>query len=143
MKLRLLTVPILCLGAACGAGESVADRGGPTALGAGSPTEDPFRQPREQMVESGIVAWGIRDLAIVEVMGEVPRHEFVPVDYLDQAYENHPLPIGYGQTISQPYIVALMTEALDFVTGDKILEIGTGSGYQAAVLATLGAQVYT
>ncbi|MGH2628700.1 MAG: protein-L-isoaspartate(D-aspartate) O-methyltransferase [Anaerolineales bacterium] len=114
-----------------------------TAEGTGAPTEDPFREARERMVESGIVAWGIRDLAIVEVMGEVPRHEFVPGEYLGQAYENHPLPIGYGQTISQPYIVALMTEALDFVTGDKILEIGTGSGYQAAVLATLGAEVYT
>lgn len=151
MKLRLLGMPLLWLAAACAAAESVADRagpsaqdaGGPTPPEAGPPTEDTFRTARERMVESGLVAWGIHDLAIVEVMGEVPRHEFVPVEYLDQAYENHPLPIGYGQTISQPYIVALMTEALDFVTGDKILEIGTGSGYQAAVLAALGAQVYT
>ncbi len=135
MKLQSLAVPLLWLAAACGAAETVPDRGGPT--------EDLFRQARENMVESGIVAWGIRDPAIVEAMGQVPRHEFVPVEYIDQAYENHPLPIGYGQTISQPYIVALMTEALDFVAGDKILEIGTGSGYQAAVLAALGAEVYT
>ena len=71
-------------------------------------------------------------------MRTVPRHEFVPNDLLAQAYENHPLPIGYGQTISQPYIVAWMTELLELKPGEKVLEIGTGSGYQAAVLAELG-----
>ena len=76
-------------------------------------------------------------------MNTVPRHLFVPQDYLDQAYEDHPLPIGYGQTISQPYIVALMTEKLKVKRGDKVLEIGTGSGYQAAVLAHLGVEMYS
>src|SRR3972149_6544774 len=71
-------------------------------------------------------------------MRAVPRHEFVPPEYLDQAYDNHPLPIGYGQTISQPYIVAWMTELLELQPGEKVLEIGTGSGYQAAILAELG-----
>ncbi|NIS82381.1 MAG: protein-L-isoaspartate(D-aspartate) O-methyltransferase [Anaerolineales bacterium] len=95
------------------------------------------------MVRTGIVGWGITDPAVIEVMGNVPRHAFVPEEYLSQAYNNHPLPIGYGQTISQPYIVALMTEALDLENGDRVLEIGTGSGYQAAVLAELGIDVYT
>jgi protein-L-isoaspartate(D-aspartate) O-methyltransferase len=76
-------------------------------------------------------------------MGDVPRHDFVMPEYLGQAYENHPLPIGYGQTISQPYIVALMTESLELEPGEKVLEVGTGSGYQAAVLAELEVQVYT
>ncbi len=76
-------------------------------------------------------------------MRAVRRHEFVPAEYLGQAYENHPLPIGYGQTISQPYIVALMTQELDLEPGDRVLEIGTGSGYQAAVLAELDVEVYS
>ena len=80
---------------------------------------------------------------VLDAMNTVPRHLFVPQDYLDQAYEDHPLPIGYGQTISQPYIVALMTEKLKVKRGDKVLEIGTGSGYQAAVLAHLGVEVYS
>jgi protein-L-isoaspartate(D-aspartate) O-methyltransferase len=80
---------------------------------------------------------------VIDVMGTVPRHEFVPEEYLHLAYENHPLPIGYGQTISQPYIVALMTQELGVEAGDRVLEIGTGSGYQAAVLAELGLEVYT
>ena len=80
---------------------------------------------------------------VLDAMDTVPRHEFVPEDYLDQAYEDHPLPIGYGQTISQPYIVALMTEKLKVKRGDKVLEIGTGSGYQAAVLAHLGVEMYS
>lgn len=98
---------------------------------------------RERMVKTGVVGWGITDEAVVKAMGEVPRHEFVPPEYFNQAYENFPLPIGYGQTISQPYIVALMTQELDVSEGDRVLEIGTGSGYQAAVLAQLGIEVYT
>ena len=98
---------------------------------------------REKMVKTGVVGWGITDEAVVKAMGEVPRHEFVPPEYFNQAYENFPLPIGYGQTISQPYIVALMTQELDVSEGDRVLEIGTGSGYQAAVLAQLGIEVYT
>jgi protein-L-isoaspartate(D-aspartate) O-methyltransferase len=80
---------------------------------------------------------------VLDAMNTVPRHSFVPQEYLDQAYEDHPLPIGYGQTISQPYIVALMTEKLKVKRGDKVLEIGTGSGYQAAVLAHIGMEVYS
>jgi protein-L-isoaspartate(D-aspartate) O-methyltransferase len=104
---------------------------------------DVYQQERTRMVQEGIVAWGIEDPAIIRVMGEVPRHEFVPEELLDMAYENVPLPIGYGQTISQPYIVALMTQELGVSAGDRVLEIGTGSGYQAAVLAELGVKVYT
>ncbi|MCU0519967.1 MAG: protein-L-isoaspartate(D-aspartate) O-methyltransferase [Anaerolineae bacterium] len=92
------------------------------------------------MVRSTIGARGVTDADILEAMRRVPRHRFVPPSYLDQAYEDHPLPIGYGQTISQPYIVAWMTELLALQPGEKVLEIGTGSGYQAAVLAELGRQ---
>jgi protein-L-isoaspartate(D-aspartate) O-methyltransferase len=81
------------------------------------------------------------DPAVLAAMGRVPRHEFVPAEYLDQAYEDRPLPIGLGQTISQPYIVALMTSLLGVEKGDSVFELGTGSGYQAAVLAELGAEV--
>jgi protein-L-isoaspartate(D-aspartate) O-methyltransferase len=105
--------------------------------------EDTYAAARHQMVARGIVGWGIDDPAVIGVLGEMPRHIFVPAAYLDEAYDNHPLPIGYGQTISQPYIVALMTQELGVEPGDRILEIGTGSGYQAAVLAALGAEVYT
>jgi protein-L-isoaspartate(D-aspartate) O-methyltransferase len=104
---------------------------------------DDFKEARERMVRRGVVGWGIMDEAVVEAMGEVPRHEFVPPEYVDQAYDNNPLPIGYGQTISQPYIVALMTQELNVSKGDRVLEIGTGSGYQAAVLAQLDVEVYT
>jgi protein-L-isoaspartate(D-aspartate) O-methyltransferase len=95
------------------------------------------------MVQTGIVGWGIEDPAVIEAMGRVPRHRFVPEEFLDEAYDNHPLPIGYGQTISQPYIVALMTQELGVSPGERVLEIGTGSGYQAAVLAELGVEVYS
>jgi len=110
------------------------------------PTDQPtdaYAAARQRMVESGIIAYGIEDQAVIEVMGRVPRHEFVPEAYLEQAYANHPLPIGYGQTISQPLIVALMTQELDLQPGQKVLEIGTGSGYQAAILAELGVDVYS
>jgi protein-L-isoaspartate(D-aspartate) O-methyltransferase len=83
------------------------------------------------------------DQSVLAVMQQVPRHEFVPEEVREEAYENRPLPIGYGQTISQPYIVALMTDLLDPDKGDIVLEVGTGSGYQAAVLAPLVDRVYT
>lgn len=109
-----------------------------------SPTPDPYLRQRLEMVEKTIVARGVSDPDVLRAMRTVPRHLFVPEAYRDQAYEDHPLPIGYGQTISQPYIVAWMTELLELQPGDKVLEIGTGSGYQAAVLAELGyVDVYT
>ncbi len=86
---------------------------------------------------------GIRDEAVLEAIARVPRERFVPPAWRDAAYADHPLPIGEGQTISQPYIVALMTQALHLKPGEKVLEIGTGSGYQTAILAELGADLYT
>lgn len=105
---------------------------------------DQYAQPRQIMVEDTIEARGISDPNVLRAMRTVPRHEFVPDDYLKFSYADDPLPIGYGQTISQPYIVAWMTELLELERGDRVLEIGTGSGYQAAVLAEIeGIEVYT
>ena len=103
----------------------------------------PFDEQRTAMVEQQIAARDVSDPDILEAMRTVPRHLFVPDQYLDQAYADHPLPIGFGQTISQPYIVALMTEKSGVKQSDKVLDVGTGSGYQAAVLAQLGAEVYS
>lgn len=99
---------------------------------------DPYFQKRQDMVDKTILARGVSDPKVLEAMRAVPRHLFVPLDYLDFAYNDNPLPIGYGQTISQPYMVALMTDLLELTPGEKVLEIGTGSGYQAAILAALG-----
>jgi protein-L-isoaspartate(D-aspartate) O-methyltransferase len=96
---------------------------------------------REQMVSQQIEARGVKDSLVLESMRTVPRHLFVPENYRDAAYQDSPLPIGDSQTISQPYIVALMTELLEVGKGGKVLEIGTGSGYQAAVLAAMGVDV--
>lgn len=98
---------------------------------------------RLEMVRLQIKNRGIKDKDVIAAMEKVPRHEFVLPEYLDQAYEDHPLPIGYGQTISQPYIVAVMTELLRLHSGSRVLEIGAGSGYQAAILAELTPHVYT
>jgi len=106
-------------------------------------TADPYQSLREKMVDFHIEERGVVDPAVLQAMRTVPRHEFVLPDYLDQAYADHPLPIGCGQTISQPYIVAAMTELLRLKRGDKVLEIGLGSAYQAAVLAELTDQVYS
>jgi protein-L-isoaspartate(D-aspartate) O-methyltransferase len=105
--------------------------------------KDFFAEARMNMVDVQIIPRGIHDARVIAAMSNVPRHHFVPEEYRSQAYEDHPLPIGHGQTISQPYIVALMTEQLALQPGEKVLEIGTGSGYQAAVLAELSNQVYT
>jgi len=104
---------------------------------------DPFASDRQRMVEYQLRGRGIRDGRVLDAMARVPRHEFVPERFQAQAYEDHPIPIGYGQTISQPYIVALMLEALALEPTDKVLEIGTGSGYQTALLAELAASVYS
>lgn len=95
------------------------------------------------MVAEQIAARGVSDPRVLAAMRRVPRHEFVPAELRAHAYEDHPLPIGEGQTISQPYIVALMTELASVRSGSKVLEIGTGSGYQAAVLAELAGEVYS
>src|SRR5262245_61626963 len=102
-----------------------------------------FARAREAMVASQIEARGVRDPATLDAMRKVPRHLFVPKDARGVAYEDHPLAIGHGQTISQPYIVAFMTEAAELRPGETVLEIGTGSGYQAAVLAHVASRVYT
>lgn len=104
---------------------------------------DKYGIERKNMVDTQLKTRDIRDDKVLVVMERVERHKFVPANLIGQAYEDHPLPIGYGQTISQPYIVALMTQNLDVRTEDKVLEIGTGSGYQAAVLAELVKDVYT
>lgn len=113
--------------------------------GAAQPTpaaeEAVYAGARARMVRKQIAARGITNPRVLEAMGRVPRHEFVPAELRSRAYEDGPLPIGHGQTISQPYIVAFMTEALDPKPTDRVLEIGTGSGYQAAVLAGLVAEV--
>jgi protein-L-isoaspartate(D-aspartate) O-methyltransferase len=98
---------------------------------------------RARMVREQLVARGITEARVLEAMARVPRHEFVPAGPRGEAYEDWPLPIGHGQTISQPYIVAFMTAALEPKAEDRVLEIGTGSGYQAAVLSGLVAEVYT
>jgi len=104
---------------------------------------DEFAILRKRMVEEQIIARGIRDPRVLAAMGSVPRHCFVAADDLAWAYADGPLPIGYGQTISQPYIVALMTDLLELQPTDRVLEVGGGCGYQAAVLGELTAEVHT
>lgn len=104
---------------------------------------DFFRAQRERMVRTQLADRGIRDLRVLAAMREVPRHEFVLESFQGDAYEDHPLPIGAGQTISQPYIVALMLEHLGLQATDRILEVGTGSGYVAALLSRMCAEVYS
>jgi protein-L-isoaspartate(D-aspartate) O-methyltransferase len=105
--------------------------------------EDAYASARARMVREQIEARGVRDPRVLDALRRVPRHELVPVDQRELAYEDRPLPIGRGQTISQPYVVAAMTEALALKGPERVLEIGTGSGYQAAVLALLSRQVYS
>ncbi len=102
-----------------------------------------FTTMRERMVEDQIARRGVRDREVIRAMSSVPRHRFVPKGLINKAYDDTPLPIGYGQTISQPYIVAYMTEIIKADRGDTVLEIGTGSGYQAAVLSAVAGKVYT
>ncbi|MCL6465934.1 MAG: protein-L-isoaspartate(D-aspartate) O-methyltransferase [candidate division WOR-3 bacterium] len=106
-------------------------------------TLDEFVLKRTRMVEEQIVARGVRDKRVLEAMRKVPRHLFVPEGFVHQAYDDNPLPIGQGQTISQPYIVAAMSEALQVEKNHRVLEIGTGSGYQTAILAELAQMVWT
>ena len=105
--------------------------------------EDKFKAKRLKMVKNYILGWGIEDKKVLAAMRNVPRHKFVDASLRNSAYENRPLPIDCGQTISQPYIVALMTELLELKKTDKVLEVGTGSGYQGAVLAEIVEEVHT
>jgi protein-L-isoaspartate(D-aspartate) O-methyltransferase len=121
---------ILALLVATGCGQS------PTPVG-------DLARERQRMVQEQLMPRGIREASVLAAMAKVPREEFVPADSRTASYEDGPLPIGYGQTISQPYIVAFMTEQLRPKPSDRLLEVGTGSGYQAAILAELVADVYT
>ncbi len=105
--------------------------------------DDDIRKKIEMMIEKQIVARGVSDERVLDAFRHVRRDQFVPADFKSQAFEDYPLPIGYNQTISQPYIVALMTELLELDGSEKVLEIGTGSGYQAAILAECAKVVYT
>ncbi|MDF1561512.1 MAG: protein-L-isoaspartate(D-aspartate) O-methyltransferase [Deltaproteobacteria bacterium] len=115
----------------------------PAASGEPAGKKDASAAARSSMVRSQIEERGIDDPRVLVAMREVPRHRFVPPAYRAEAHADHPLPIGHGQTISQPYIVALMSQAAGIEPGDRVLEVGTGSGYQAAVLARMGAEVYS
>jgi protein-L-isoaspartate(D-aspartate) O-methyltransferase len=109
----------------------------------GAGKEDPYLEKRREMVRDQIEKEGISDPRVLAAMREVPRHLLVPPELRTLAYEPRPLPIGEGQTISQPYVVAFMTEILQLKAGDRVLEVGTGSGYQAAVAAKIAGEVYT
>jgi protein-L-isoaspartate(D-aspartate) O-methyltransferase len=122
---------------------SVLDLPVPTFTPLAPSVEEAFARKRERMVIETIERRGVTDEDVLNAMRTIPRHLFVPEGDQDYAYGDHPLPIGYGQTISQPYIVALMTELLEPQPGDRVLEVGTGSGYQAAVLSRLVGDVYT
>jgi protein-L-isoaspartate(D-aspartate) O-methyltransferase len=111
--------------------------------GQNTPPVSDFAAQRQLMVQQQLVARDIKDERVLAAMGKVPREEFVPPDLRTETYEDGPLPIGHGQTISQPYIVAFMTQQLRPQTSDRVLEIGTGSGYQAAILAELVKEIYS
>ncbi len=127
--MRLATLTLACFGLLAAAAESRA--------------QDAMGRERRAMVQQQIAGRGVSDTATLRAMLTVPRHEFVPAELRSSAYADHPLPIGYGQTISQPYIVGYMTELLGLSRTSRVLEIGTGSGYQAAILAEIAGEVYT
>jgi protein-L-isoaspartate(D-aspartate) O-methyltransferase len=108
-----------------------------------SRAQDGMADRRESMVSTQIAGRGISDEKILAAMRKVPREKFIPEDLKDYAYGDYPVPIGYGQTISQPYIVAYMTQAVKIAPGDRVLEVGTGSGYQAAIIAEIAEEVFT
>jgi protein-L-isoaspartate(D-aspartate) O-methyltransferase len=141
---RALIAAVLALGA-CRA-EQQAPPPEPAAAApapARASADEAWAAAREAMVRRTIAARGVTDPDVLDAMRRVPRHELVPAALRDRAYEDRPLPIGFDQTISQPYIVAAMTEAAQVAPGERVLEVGTGSGYQAAVLAEMGADVYS
>ena len=149
---RVLAVAGMFILPVLGAGlQSTCSNGDPTPVAIAGPIDpadykaetDPYRAKRSQMVQRTIEARGVKDATVTAAVRKVPRHLFVPKRSQSQAYADHPLPIGYDQTISQPYIVALMTELLELDGTEKVLEIGTGSGYQAAVLAEICDKVFS
>jgi len=139
----LLLVAVVATGATAAAPPASASGASPAESSVTATDEERYAALRERMVREQLAAAGIRNERVLAAMRRVPRHEFVPPELRDRAYDDGPLPIGHEQTISQPYIVALMTELADIQPGERVLEVGTGSGYQAAVLAELGAQVWT
>jgi protein-L-isoaspartate(D-aspartate) O-methyltransferase len=141
-----IALPLCLVLAVCAGGREGAKEPGPEESGAQADARQAFeerRGDRQRMVDEQIAARGIADPAVLRAMRRVPRHRFVPEALRGRAYEDRPLPIGLEQTISQPAIVAFMTEAARVSKEEKVLEIGTGSGYQAAVLAELAREVYT
>ena len=142
---KLLLAVMIALNVSCGfASPDQATASPDQAATSARPSQElDFEQARRQMVEEQIEARGVADSRVLEAMSRVPRHEYVPARYRAFAYNDTPLPIEFEQTISQPYIVALMTELLQPEPDDRILEIGTGSGYQAAVAAELVSEVYS
>ncbi len=134
-------VAVVLLAAACGGEATTTSAFGTTSTA--TTVLDPGAERRQAMVAGQIEARGIADPLVLQAMRAVPRDRFVPSEYRDLAYDDHPLPIGFGQTISQPFMVALMTEQLGVGPGDSVLEVGTGSGYQAAILAEMGVTVFT
>jgi protein-L-isoaspartate(D-aspartate) O-methyltransferase len=134
---------VTCLLVAISVGAATSCRSGATSGEGRSGVSIDYTAARRHMVARQIESRGVNDPAVLAAMTSVPRHEFVPEELRASAYDDNPLPIGEGQTISQPYIVALMTEALHPSPTDRVLELGTGSGYQAAVLAAIVDSVYT
>ena len=143
MKRRIYALALLLLLAACSQpATETATRTLPPPTPTPELDNEDYRQARENLV-AGIDIQGVHDPDVLRAMRAVLRHQFVPREYLRQAYEDHALPIGYGQTISQPYVVAWMTELLELQPGEKVLEIGTGSGYQSAYLSHLTDKVWS
>ena len=144
MATRAILAGLLALALAVSLGcTRPAEPPGSAASPPASPSPDQYTALRMRMVDQQIRERDVSDEAVLRAMEKVPRHLFVPAEVISEAYEDRPVPIGHGQTISQPYIVALMTEHLSVRPGDRVLEIGTGSGYQAAVLAELTDEVYS
>jgi protein-L-isoaspartate(D-aspartate) O-methyltransferase len=132
---------LLAPGVGCARGEGPPSARSQSTVTA--PSDDSFSDARTRMVERQIAARGVTDPAVLAAMRKVPRHEFVPPAHRDEAYDDHPLPIGHGQTISQPYIVAYMVELARIQPSERVLEVGTGCGYQAAVLGEVARDVFT
>lgn len=138
-RVAILAALTFLAAAACGGAEQRPLA--PASLEPG--VQEELDEARQQLIDRRLPLLGITDTAVLEAMRRAPRHRFMPEDQIERAYDNRAAPIGFGQTISQPYVVALMTELLDVQEGDKVLEVGTGSGYQAAVLGELTDQVWS